>query len=273
MSLPQPKMTAIVLAGQRDGEDELTQHTGAICKAFVEIDGKPMLLRVLETLSASSCIGEILLSGPDEEKLAQHSSIMQRVQSGAVTWSPPQESPSTSTWAALRTLPPDQQVLLTTADHPLLTVNFVDEFCSRSVALNVDIAIGLAPYSLVHEAFPKMHKTVLRFKDNDLCGCNLFAFLTEDGRAVANFWRRMESERKKPLRVIQYLGWFTLMKYFLGRLTLEDALGTLSHKQGVRIGAVILPHADAAVDVDSVSDYQFVQERFRRRNDPAANTE
>ncbi|MCH8930275.1 MAG: hypothetical protein IIA98_05085, partial [Proteobacteria bacterium] len=59
-------MTAIVLAGQRDGEDALALYAGASCKAFVEIDGKPMLSRVLATLSASPGIETILLSGPSE---------------------------------------------------------------------------------------------------------------------------------------------------------------------------------------------------------------
>jgi len=255
-------MTALVLAGQRDGEDELTRYAGATCKAFVEIGGKPMLSRVLDTLSSSTCIDNILLSGPDEDKLRSQNELMQRIQSGDVTWLSPRESPSTSTYAALSALPKDDRVLLTTADHPLLSVSIVDEFCNRSTELDKDIVIGLAPYSLVHEAFPQMRKTVLRFKGGGLCGCNLFAFLTAEGREAANFWRRTESERKKPLRVVHSLGWLNLAKYFLGRLALEDALGVLSRQLGLRVGAIVLPFADAAVDVDSVSDFQIVQSRF-----------
>jgi len=267
MSRLQNRMTAIVLAGQRDGEDELARYAGATCKAFVEIGGEPMLSRVLDTLSSSSCIGKILLSGPGEDKLLQKNEIAQRIQSGEVIWLAPRESPSTSTCDALRSLSRDDRVLLTTADHPLLSVSIVDEFCNRSADLDMDIVVGLAPYSLVHDAYPQMHKTVLRFKEGGLCGCNLFAFLTADGREAANFWRRTESERKKPLRVMRSLGWLTLAKYFLGRLTLEDALGTLSRQLGLRVGAIILPYADAAVDVDSVSDYQIVQSGFQRLPD------
>lgn len=267
MTQPQTRMTAIVLAGQRDGEDELARHAGATCKAFVEIGGKPMLSRVLDTLSSASCIDKICLSGPDEAKLQQHNEITQRIQSGAVTWSAPGESPSTSAYDALCALPPDDRVLLTTADHPLLSASIVDEFCNRSAGLDMDIVVGLAPYSLVHDAWPQMRKTVLRFKGGGLCGCNLFAFLTAESREAANFWRRTESERKKPLRVVRVIGWLALVKYLLGRLTLEDALGTLSRQLGLRVGAIILPYANAAVDVDSVSDYQIVQRRFQRSPD------
>jgi len=262
MSVPQPALSAIVLAGQRDGEDELTRHTGTACKAFIEIDGKPMLLRVLEALESSACIDRILLSGPDENKLAGQNQIRQAIQTDNVLWSPPLGSPSTSTYAALSSLPPAEKVLLTTADHPLLSAAIVDEFCTRSIDLDADIVVGLAEYSRVHVAYPEMRKTVLRFRGSGLCGCNLFAFLTTEGREAANFWRSLESERKKPLRVIQSLGWWTVLKYFLGRLPLETALDSLSRQLGLRVGAVILPFADAAIDVDSVSDYQIVQSRF-----------
>ena len=63
-------MTAIVLAGQRDGEDALSLHTGDACKALIEIDDTPMLSRVLEALASSAHVGAIHLSGPAHEMLA-----------------------------------------------------------------------------------------------------------------------------------------------------------------------------------------------------------
>lgn len=262
MHASSPIFTAIVLAGQRDGEDELARHAGAACKAVVEIGGKPMLLRVIETLASSSSLGHVFVSGPDEDKLVNQNAINELIQSDKVSWLPPQQSPSTSAYDVLRKLAADERALLTTADHPLLSVEIIDEFCSQSLAQDADLVIGLAPYSLVHEAFPAMKKTILRFKGNELCGCNLFAFLTPRGREAANFWRQLESRRKNPLRVIHSMGWLTVLKYFRGGLTLQDALDTFSRKLGLRVGAVILPHADAAVDVDSIADYEQVKSRF-----------
>jgi len=34
-----------------------------------------------------------------------------------------------------------------------------------------DAVVGLAPYALVRELFPDMRKTVLRFSDDEYCGC------------------------------------------------------------------------------------------------------
>ena len=153
-------------------------------------------------------------------------------------------------------------VLLTTTDHPLLTAGLVDEFCRRSLASGADITIGLAPYQRVRERFPGMRKTVLRFRDGDYCGCNLFTFLSARGQDAAAFWKSLEGERKRPLKLISMLGWRTLLRYRLGKLALNEALDLLSEKMGVRVSAVILDHGEAAVDVDTVDDYRLVDERF-----------
>jgi hypothetical protein len=110
-----------------------------------------------------------------------------------------------------------------------------------------------------------MKKTVLHFRDGDYCGANLFAFLTARGRGVADFWRRVEDQRKSPLRIMRTLGWGAVIKYLLGVLTLEHALEVLSRRLDLRIGAVVLPYAEAAVDIDSIADRDLVQEKLARR--------
>ena len=259
-----------MLAGQRDGEDALAQHVGATCKAVVEIAGTPMLARVLESLGSSPNLRKIIVSGPGSEKLAGQELINDLMQAGSVSWQPARASPSLSAYDVLCQLPPNEQVLLTTADHALLSPKIINEFCTQSAEQAADLTVGLAPYALVRDKFPEMKKTVLRFRDTELCGCNLFAFLTPAGREAANLWRQVESQRKNPLRVIRFLGWGAVVRYLLGMLTLDEALNTLSRNLGLRVCAIILPYADAAVDVDSVSDYRLVQATFQTRTKNAA---
>ena len=49
------------------------------------------------------------------------------------------------------------------------------------------------------------------------------------------------------------------MRYVLGRLTLADALREVSGRMQLRVGAVILPFPEAAVDVDSVADWRLAR--------------
>ncbi len=102
-----------------------------------------------------------------------------------------------------------------------------------------------------------IRRTVIRLQDSAYCGCNLFAFMTPAARQVADYWRRVERQRKKPLRVVGAVGWLAVLRFLLGRLSLEEALERLSRRVGVRVGAVLLPFPEAAVDVDTTADWKF----------------
>jgi CTP:molybdopterin cytidylyltransferase MocA len=256
------RMSAIVLAGDRTKEDSLINHTDAGCKALIDIDGEPMVRRVIAALKASQVVKRIVLSGPQADELASDAPLSKWVDAGEIDWQAPQATPSTSAYNAMQSLPQDESVLLTTADHPLLTPEIVDAFGRQSLADDVDVTVGLAPHALVQEAYPDMKKTVLRFSDGEFCGCNLFAFLTPEGRRLANYWRKIEQQRKKPLIVIGLLGWWAVLRYRFGMLSLEEAVAKLSKRLGLRLRVVILPYANAAVDVDSISDLVMVRGSF-----------
>jgi GTP:adenosylcobinamide-phosphate guanylyltransferase len=254
-----PTFHAVVLAGDRGPDDPVAKHTGAPCKALVPVAGRPMLLRVLDALAASAAVDGVTLVGPGPAQLGQCPELAERIGTGALAWLPPQPSPSLSAMAALEQLPADRLVLLTTADHALLQADLIDAFCERALASGSDALVGLARHADVQAAFPDSRRTALRFRDCACCGCNLFAFLTPAGRRAPAFWRRMEQQRKKPHRLAAALGVGTLLAYLCGHLTLGAALERLSDRVGARLGAVLLDDPRAAVDVDSVADYELVR--------------
>lgn len=253
---------AVVLAGDRGPDDPLVQATGAACKALVEIDGQPMVLRVVKTLGLSGYVTQRILSGPPEEFLHGQPALTQLIADKQLAWKPPQATPSTSAAQAINNTDRQQPILITTADHPLLTPEIVNHFCQDSLQQDLDAAVGLCEYQRIKQAFPGLRKTVLKFSDGEYCGCNLFAFLTGDARRLADIWRQVEDERKNPLRIIRLLGWLSVVRYLTGTLSLTSALNALSKKLGLRIGAVILPYPEAAVDVDSVADQVIVQKKL-----------
>ena len=160
----------------------------------------------------------------------------------------------------MKGLPDNIPVLVTTADHPLLRADIVDDFLQRSVATGADVGVGLTDYASIKARFPAAKKTVTRFRDGGYCGCNLFAFMTPDSHRVAAAWRRVEQQRKNPLRVIRQLGWWSVLRYLLGWLTLDKALAELSNRLKVSIKPVHLPFPEAAIDVDSIADQKLVEE-------------
>lgn len=256
---------AIVLAGDRRADDPLLRDAGVHCKAMLEIDGEPMVLRVLRALSHSRYVGQRYLSGPEQQCLQDNSALGHLVETREVRWIAPEASPSTSAYRAMNEAEGGRPMLITTADHPLLTPEIVDRFCADSSSRDADVTVGMCRYDIIKAGFPELKKTILRFSDGDYCGCNLFAFLTPDSKRLADVWRRVESERKNPLRLIRLLGWSAVLRYLLGSLSLQEALDRLSRRLKLRISVVELPYAEAAVDVDSMADRLVVQRRLEAR--------
>lgn len=260
------RLTALVLAGEREGGDPLAREAGVACRALLPVGEGPMVLRVLDTLASAPSVGAVILCG-DAERLSSDDEVRRRSEAGEVELVPSMTSPCTSVMSVLEQLDGDRPVLVTTADHALLTVEMVEHFAAEveSSREAIDVAVGLAPYDVVEKAFPGVRRTVYRLRDGGWCGCNLFAFLTPRARRAADFWRRVETSRKKPLTVASIFGVVTLALFALRRLTLDAALKRMSRRLGVEARAVPLPFADAAVDVDTKADWDLVRERLARR--------
>jgi molybdopterin-guanine dinucleotide biosynthesis protein A len=261
-----PPFSAIIMAADRNPDDPVMLAAGVACKALAPVDGTPMVLRVLDALQESEEVGPRLLCGPPAPLLEQAGALKSGVVAGHYGWIASRESPSASAAAGMEQIPATQPVLLTTADHALLTSRIIDDFCRQARTSDFELLVALVPHDLVDKAYPAMQRTRLRFSDRDYCSCNLFAFMTPRARAITGFWRKVESQRKRPWRVIGMLGWWPVIKYLSGQLSLQEALDRISGRLEIRIGVAILPFPEAAVDVDSEDDWLLVQQIIAARD-------
>jgi GTP:adenosylcobinamide-phosphate guanylyltransferase len=259
MTNPQPKFTAVVLAADRGPDDPVARAAGVPCKSLAPVGGRPLVFRVLDALAASRTVDTYILSGPPKPVVDQDPDLGNLLASGRVKWFENKASPSSSAFHALQSMPDETPVLLTTADHALLSAQIVDYFCSEAQATGCDVVAGVARHEVVIEAYPQTRRTATRLEDGAYCGCNLFAFLTPRSRLAADFWCRVENQRKNPLRLIRVLGWTAVLRYLMGRLSLAEALDRISRRLGFKAGAIVLPCPEAAVDVDSVDDLNLVE--------------
>lgn len=253
------RFAAIVLAADRTNQDPITQYTGAVCKAFAIVDGIPMVIRVLDALQACEQISSVVLCGPPQTLHNHCPELERRITSGQVTWIPNLDSPSRSADSALRQISDHVSVLVTTADHALLTPQIVQQFLQRSVATTADATVGIVRQEQVTTAFPGAKRTVIRLRDGGFCGCNLFTF-TAKGRSLVQFWRQAEDLRKKPWQLIaRVLGFKTVFSYLFGTLTRQQGVAAVSEKSGVNIQTVELDDPRAGVDVDKVEDLHLIE--------------
>ena len=252
------RFDAIVLAGDRSRHDPVATAAGVAAKCLTPIGGTPMVVRVVRALTQSACVNGILLCGPAKATLDSAPELRALVD-GGVRWVAPQATPSRSAAAAFANLGNALPVLVTTGDHALLSPEMVRHFLAAAAKSGADVAVALAPHELVRASHPGTRRTVLKFSDGHYCGCNLFAFLTPRGREMARLWQQVEDERKKPIRVIGFVGWLAMARYALGVLSLGAALRRISRKTGIAAAVVQMPFAEAAIDVDTVADLELVR--------------
>jgi GTP:adenosylcobinamide-phosphate guanylyltransferase len=266
MSKSSQLFTAIILAGIRPSGDPVAEAAGVQCKAFIEVGGRPMVLRVLDALDASRQVGTRILCGLSQKSIEQQPELKARIVEGRLKYMAGRSTPSLSTHHVLHSLSDNAPVLVTTADHALLSTSIIDYFCTEARKVKSDVAVGLASHDEVISAFPETRRTAIKFKDGSYCGCNLFGFLNPQSYRAAQFWHRIEQDRKKPLKMMRILGWWAVLRYLTGKMSLNEALGHLSKQMGLRAGVVMLPFPEAAVDVDTVDDLKFVQALVAKQN-------
>jgi len=257
-------VNALILAGSRGPDDPMAKAANVSHKALLPVAGVPMLLRVVEALRATPGIARIYVCIENERVVLQVPALAALHRDRALEILPAADSPANSVAAALRHIELTQPLLVTTGDHPLLTPAILQRFVD-SAPTDCDLAVALAPADIVAAAYPGAIRTFYRFGKQRFSGCNLFLVRSSNVAHVADFWRRMETHRKRPLRLIWEIGPLALIKVLLGLMDADQAFAYLSEKAGATIRHVELPIAEAAVDVDKPADLELVERIFASR--------
>jgi GTP:adenosylcobinamide-phosphate guanylyltransferase len=261
-----PGFTAIVMAAGRGTVDPVAARAGQSHKCFVKVAGKPMLLRVIETLEASPRVDRIIVCIEREARLDSIRELTARIARGDCERCASAGSPARSVLRTMEALSPPPPILVVTGDHPLLTPAMIDRFCGAA-ADGGDVVVGLAPARLVQAAYPHSVRTVIHFRDEPVCGCNLYALNTGAARRAVEAWAEVERWRKRPWRLVRALGFASLLDFWRGRLNLDAAMERASIRLGVRVRAVSMPFAEAAIDVDKPADLELAETILHARGE------
>lgn len=256
MSTPSRQFTAIVLAGQRSGIDPVAAARGVTVKALAPVGGQAMILNVLDVLEASPWIDNIFFTLDDKSVAADHPRLRRYLQEDRIANSG--NSICGSVVSAITEKNVSPPFIVVTADHALLTLDMVDHFCRNSMQNHtrdeVDFLLALVARRVFRAKYPHARRTFLRFRDDAYSGCNMYAFMTPRALRVLDFWIQCEEQRKKPWRLIRAFGFRNLMRYLLRRAGLQEMIAHGGRVVGLKGFAVTMPHAEAAIDVDTPQD-------------------
>lgn len=251
-----PRWTAILLAGQRPGIDPLAHALGESRKAMVRVAGEAMLSRVATTLLAAPSIGRIVVMAQTPELLFEGDCAWMRDEPRIATVHS-DSGIATSVAAVAGGEAAPWPVLVTTADHPLLTVPMVEAMIAG--AGNADVAVGVVGRRVLLAAYPDNQRTWLKFKGEAWSGANLFALRSDRAQVALGLWSEVERDRKKAIKLIAHFGPWLAIRAITRTITLEAAMAAVGAKFGMVARPVALPFAEAGIDVDKVSDHALAE--------------
>ena len=244
-------VTAVVLAGSRPGTDPFAQRYGTDLKALIPVGGEPMVRRPVRALLASANVDGIRV-------LAQQPERVREVLPADLRISVEESGETIAATLERLCVDPDLQwpILVTTADHALLTPEMVADFLAK--AAGADVAIGIVSRDALMKRLPQTQRTWLKFRGGAYSGANLFLLGTPKVRSTIELWRSNEQNRKKAWRMLLTVGLFAGLGALLRLRTLQQTLDSVGRKLNLNIRAVELSDPLAAVDVDKPADHELV---------------
>ncbi len=252
------KWQALVLAAGRGPGDPMASAYGVANKCAIPIGGVAMLRRVHDALTASGLFSRIAVSIED-------AAIADAVLGKSARILAPAASAPASVLAALASGAVRYPVLITTGDHALLTPQMLAHFCAESKKSGADFTVGLARAETILAAYPQSIRTFFRLGHDRVSGCNLFAVFDARGLALLERWQYLEQARKRPWRLVAAFGPLALLRFALGRLSLDAAFTVVSARLGLTVKPVIMPFAEAAIDVDKPADKELAEQILKAR--------
>jgi len=249
-------ITAVVLAGGPPDDVARTQPD-APNKAFVRVAGKALVTRTIEALRSSPSIGRIIAVAPERAHANPALAIADEFRPDGVKI-------RMSLRNGLTDLPPDDLVLVSASDLPILDAVCIDDFVTRARALDPDIGYGCIERSVHLARYPIVPHTWAHLREGTYCGGGFIAIKPRVLPQLERFIEALGAARKNPLRLAGLFGWDVLVRFALRRLSIRAAERRASQLLGAEVRAVVSPYPQTGVNVDRVSDIALAEELLRR---------
>lgn len=244
---------AIVLAGSRPGPDPLLDGSGVSTKALLPIAGDAMLVHVVRALAASPLVGTITILAQNSAALAADPALANIP--GDVRFQDSGQGISASLAAALP--PGDDPVMVTTADHVLLTPTMIAEFLTG--AGDGDVAVAMVERDVLLARYPQSQRTWLKFRGGWWSGANMFRLRGRRALPLLDFWGRIERDRKKGLKIIAAFGPWLLIGALLRLFTIQQGIARAGLRFGLKAKVVPMSEGEACIDADKPVDIELIE--------------
>jgi len=250
-------MDAIVTAGGIPlPEEPLYPATQGHPKALVDIAGKPMIQWVLDALTQSTVVENVILVGLTEKSdvtcgkplyfIPNQGKMLENLRAGAEK--------------VLEFNKKAEYVLLVSSDIPAISGEMVDWTVNAAMETKDDVYYNIIQREVMEKRFPGSKRTYTRLKDMEVCGGDMnvgrLGLLTSED---TDLWEKITNARKSPLKQAGLIGFGTLFLLLFRRLTLEKAAANIMKRLKITGRAIVCPYAEIGMDIDKPHQLEILR--------------
>lgn len=212
----------------------------------LEIAGVPMITRVVRAAAAVPQIETVVVVGPASLEPALAGAQALRIEpAGALT---------DNVRAGIQALASCEQILVLTADIPLINAAAIGDFIARCERENAEFYYAIVRKETYERRFPGSKRTYAKLRDGVFTGGNLFYLKRRVAGQALDLLERFYAVRKDPLKLARLFGFGFLAKLLLGRLTIAELERRAAQLAGVTGKAIETEYAEIGFDVDRAED-------------------
>jgi GTP:adenosylcobinamide-phosphate guanylyltransferase len=247
---------AIVLAGETPGKiDPLAAAAGVAKKSLVPIAGRPMVSYVYDALDAVERVECVVIVGLTEadgltssKKAIYHQGFGDFLDNvlGSIQ--------------LIRERRPDlTHIVIVASDAPMVTTNMVNTFVDACLTSRHELYYSVVEQSVMERTYPESGRSFRRFGEHAYAGGDMHMVSTDINVGNIELVRQATQSRKSGLGLARLLGIRTLVKFALGRLTMDETVETVQRVFGLHGRAIVTPDAALAMDVDKPHQLEQVR--------------
>lgn len=256
-------MDAIVTAGGiNEPDDPLYAATGVAKKALIPLVGKPMVNWVLEALAGSELIDNIVLVGLSSDEVDFPKIPIHFVE--------PVGGMIDNILAAVDRVkqlnPAVRKVLLSSSDIPLITPTTVRGFIEECGTQEADVYYAAVEKKTMETRFPNSKRTFVPFKGGRYSGGDLILASSDaPDRVDLDFFRALTGVRKNYWEQVRLLGFGFILRFFLRRMTVEEAARRASKIISLEARVIETKFAEVGMDLDKPHQYEIIKTILEKR--------
>ncbi len=264
-------MDAIVIAGGIPlPEEPLYPYTQGHPKAMLDLAGKPMIQWVLDALSESTTIENVVITGLTEKSgitckkplcfIPNQGKMLDNIRAGARK--------------VMEINKQAEHVLIVSSDIPTIKGEMVDWVVNAAMETDEDVYYNVIPREVMEKRFPGSKRTYTHLEGMDVCGGDMNMARASLVAGEAGIWEQITNARKSPLKQAAMIGYDTLFLLLLRRLTLEKAVEKVARRLKITGRGILCPYAEVGMDIDKPHQLEMLRvdltKAMRRKTKAAA---